>query len=197
MKTTRSLTPQELKAVRASIDRKVALVRAEIESLKSRQSSPTPTPKPSPITPPAPPKDAKTAEPARPSGFIMTPAKLARPHQELTLLAQSVFQRLQSFCSEKRLKSHPEVNVSQKTLCAAVGYGETKVRAALAELERAGWIDVVRQGCHRVNHYRLYEAPLADRDAKAHLERTKRRIDKDPALRARLTKGLYPKKENA
>jgi len=193
---TRSLNPQELEAVRARIDKKVKEVRSHIKSLKSDRPIVAPRPKPRPIPPPESPKATDAEISARPSGFIMTPAKLARPHQELTLLAQSVFQRLQSFCSEKRLKSHPEVSVSLKKLCPAVGYGETKVRAALVELERAGWIDVVRQGCHRVNHYRLYEAPLADRDAKAHLERTKRRIDKDPALRARLSTSLHPEKDD-
>jgi len=98
-----------------------------------------------------------------------------------------LFSVLHGLSAEKQLASRPVVEVSLKELCRRRHRGETKVREWLKELQKAGWIDVLHRGVHKVNRYRLYESSLADRQGTERLESVRRKL-RDPEVVKRLTK---------
>jgi hypothetical protein len=101
-------------------------------------------------------------------------------------LGKLVFTILHGYCQNKRLVDLPEAVVTLKTICNEARQGETKVRAALVELEKAGWIEIERQGVKKPNRYRLHPNSLKAREAKSKLEQTHRRVLRDEELRKRL-----------
>jgi hypothetical protein len=101
-------------------------------------------------------------------------------------LGKLVFTILHGYCQNKRLADLPEAEVTLKTICNEARRGETKVRAALVGLERAGWIEIIRQGVKKPNRYRLHPNSLKAREDKSKLEQTHRRVLRDEELRKRL-----------
>jgi predicted transcriptional regulator len=108
--------------------------------------------------------------------------------------AKILFGHLHCMSAEKELTKRPSIQVSMRELCRRMHRGETITRRLIRELETAGWVETLRQGCRKVNRYRLYEASRATREAPKTLEEVKRRIARDPALASKLSASLRPKK---
>lgn len=62
--------------------------------------------------------------------------------------------------SSAKLSTNPEIEISIKEFQRRTGFCEEKVRQGLVELEKAGWIDIIRRGVQKVNQYRVYEFPV-------------------------------------
>ncbi len=123
--------------------------------------------------------------------FVMPPDRSLKPGTMQTPDEFFLFNLMIMICQVKDLALHPTIEMSIKELCDRSNVGERRVRRALQGLDKKGWIDIMRQGCHRVNQYRLYEAPRSIREAPKTLEEVQRKL-RDPEVVAKLTKGLYP-----